>query len=190
MSSAQRLSLYLIVGILGILGACNCISTPWISWNEAISANNGVPVNTFTIPNAPHLWKRNFGVDQINSNYTNRSNQYLNYYAVKNIGNCLVYCGPRSFLIVDSNGLYICQRDTTSNYWGGISNVYGDSYSQYCIPNVPNANSAACGYTNISSNLQASCNSGNIPSPYLNVYYSCCYENAYQSNNRGYVLYD
>jgi hypothetical protein len=126
MFSLHKMGLYLMV--LGILSLCNCQSTPWIDWNEAISSNGGSPVNTFTIPNTPYHWKRNHGPDEINSNYTNRGNQYLNYYVVKDIGNCLVYCGPRSFLITDSNGLLICKRDTTSSYWGGISDVYGDPY--------------------------------------------------------------
>jgi hypothetical protein len=49
---------------------------------------------------------------------------------------CKIYCGPRSFLLLDANNLLICKRDTSSSYWGGINDINNNTYAQYCIPNV------------------------------------------------------
>lgn len=135
MASLHKISLYLIVIV--ILSLSSCTTLPWQAWNDAIASNGGNPLtNTgFTIPTIPTNWKRNYGTGAINTTYTTRKNQYL-YFYTSGAKTCKVYCGPRSFLIKDANGAFICQRDTSSSYWGSIQDSSNNNYDQYCIPNV------------------------------------------------------
>jgi hypothetical protein len=106
---------------VAILSLSNCTNA-WDTWN--INIQNKVSVSpAFSIPALPSGWSRNYNPNNSNhlssTPYTTRKYQYLNYYNYTG-GQCLLYCGPRSFLIQDSDGLLICQRDNTSSYWGGI----------------------------------------------------------------------
>jgi len=118
MSSATRMSLLMIFVMMVSLSSC---TDAWDTWNINIQNNNGHALNNgFTIPTLPSGWSRNYYPNQLASTpFSTRKYQYLNYYNYTG-GTCKLYCAPRSFLIKDSNNLLICQRDTTTDYWGGI----------------------------------------------------------------------
>lgn len=156
----------LIVALLTLL-ATQTTSTVWDDWNVYTSNNNST-VHAISIPATP----ANFTRYANTSDYSSRKNQYrYKYnYVVSGI-ECNIYCGPRSFLIKDSgSGNYICQRDQSSQFWGGQS-----GYGTQCIPDV-DLNFVCSEVVNDLGNVGA-CDMSVYTNHAFYTNYECCYDN-------------
>lgn len=147
--------------------------TSWSTWNT--NAMNGNVVNPYYTSLA-YWGLTNFArLKNVNNvDLKNRYNQY-SYVAYNLAYPCKVACGPRSFL-VKINGLLLCQRDDSPNYWGSIN--HGASLCVPDFPLIPSKGmcaqilgSASLSYTN--------CLDGQIPSAYTSANYNkCCFNDA------------
>lgn len=111
------INLALIVILLVGQTAPQVTSSTWVNWNTY-----AVDVG-YTTPSPPTIVGATVSRLSPNSNgtYNLRSNQYaLNVSVVTLFGpvECIVECGPRSFLTTVS-GQYVCQRD--QGYYASLS---------------------------------------------------------------------
>lgn len=174
----NKIFTYCII-INAILSSCIVEgNSPWINWNN-YAYNHGQAADSFQIPSPPN--PPGYTVDRISDSLlwsASRKNQYGYTFSALN-NQCTVYCGPRSYLIFDSNSNFVCVRDTNNQYYGSLSNN-GTSYHPYCIPDVDE--SSGCNGMGLDlRNLQVGkCNSSTWTNTYavnLDSNYTCCYNN-------------
>lgn len=95
----------LVLALLACLGSCTSI---WDQWNIDIINNSGNPLSSYSYPSPPLV----LGAYQIYRNAAsitpNRRYQYSYYFNIPGLPTCNIYCGPRSYLVVDGSGAYVC----------------------------------------------------------------------------------
>ena len=154
---------------------CSSQTSPWSTWNT--NAMNGNIVNPSYVSLAPGL--SNF-VRLKNTNNVDLKNRY-NHYTYLAFANynpplpCKVACAPRSFL-VKINGLLLCQRDDSANFWGSINDA-----PSLCVPDFPSVPSKyACSFIlGNASQRFTNCVDGQIDQAYTSLTYDkCCFRDS------------
>ena len=140
--SIQHQSLPIVLFVL-MVSLTTSTPSPWSSWNTPTY------VNMTNYPQAPNPGVGFYYARYANANGVFASNRTYQYrwdlFANGNsTSKCAIYCGPRSFLTVDSANPsnIVCQRDQNTKYWGNpsLTNDNGEdlNYYKYCIPTTEN----------------------------------------------------
>lgn len=139
----------------------------WSSWNSWATANPTI-IGTYTKPAKPDGFTRWTDTATAQNSYKSRPNQYRYIYSAGMFGECNVYCGPRSFLTLDTNGRLVCQRDPT--FWNKLQ-----GYGSYCIPDVDKT--PACSEYSPEMSTVGGCDMG-VYGTWPGYKYQCCYNDA------------
>lgn len=93
------------------------------NWNDKAIASGIIANPSFSIlssslnPSGP-IWSRS----KTSLSSSDLNDRYSHYkYKLNSNSACTFSCGLRSFL-VNINGILVCQRDTSQNYWGSFIN--------------------------------------------------------------------
>ena len=166
---------------------CLSSATYWDNWNTAAGSPSFVPSNpsfaTSSLPQSSSYgagaltWIRLKSSGLSTPPLSSRKNQYM-YLMSTSLFNgqyCQLYCGLRSFLVVDSYGNLVCRRDMSNNYWGGIPT----NYPEYCVPDTFYS-STCTSFIPALSNLQNGACNLYFSTPYQGKGYDCCFHNRYE----------
>ena len=158
---------FLLVTLLLCLATSQQGNT-WSSWNSYAAANPAI-VGAYTKPAKPDGFNRWTDTTTTQGSYSTRVNQYRYTYSLALSGSvCNVYCGPRSFLTLDTNGKLVCQRDPT--FWNNLQ-----GYGSYCIPDLDKT--PACSEYSPEMSTVGGCDMG-VYGTWGNYNYGCCYNDA------------
>lgn len=167
MTAILRITLATLLVIL-----CSSQTSLWSTWNTL--AMNGNIANPYYTSLAYWGLTNFYRLKNIpNVDLKNRYNQYT--YAYTGSYPCKVACAPRSFL-VKINGLLLCQRDDSPNFWGSVNDA-----SSFCVPDFPFVPSKGiCVPVLGSPSLKSTnCVEGQIDSAYTSAGYNrCCFNDA------------